>query len=313
MSDNISSGSEAAGKSVLITGGSGLIGRYLTSVLLEAGYRVSHLSRNSNQFGKVRVFRWEPGKGILDPVVFEGVDYIVHLAGANIGETRWTKKRKCEIINSRVDSAKLLHKVITENKFPVKAFVSASATGYYGSLTSERIFSENDQPANDFLGSVCSQWENAAGLFSSSGIRVVKIRTGVVMEKNDSALVKMLLPARMGVFPRLGSGKQYMPWISIQDLCNIYLKSIHDENMIGAYNAVSPQHVTQSEFMKMLASVLDKAFFHPPVPAVFLKVALGEMADIVLKGSRVSADKIQETGYNFSFPGLESALVKTLT
>jgi uncharacterized protein len=297
---------------VLITGGSGLIGRYLTSMLLHEGFNVAHLSRKKDQFGRIRVFRWDPAKGILDPVVFEGVDCIVHLAGANIGEKRWTKERKEEIVNSRIESAKLLFKSASENGIKLKAFISASAVGYYGSISSEKIFTENDNPANDFLGLTCKKWEEVADLFNDVGARVVKIRTGVVMEKSDSALSKLLKPAKMGVFPSLGNGRQYMPWIHIADLCGIYLKSIQDERMEGSYNAVSPQHIIQRGFMKTLASVLNKPFFHPRVPAFLLKAALGEMSDVVLKGSRISSDKIINSGFSFRFNNLEAALKDVL-
>lgn len=312
MNENQSDIDRPDNKSVLITGGSGLIGRYLTSVLLENDYKVSHLSRNVNQFGKVRVFRWDPEKGILDPMVFEGVDYIVHLAGANIGEKRWTRNRKIEIVNSRVDSAKLLYRVITNNNIRIKAFISASAVGYYGSLSSDRIFTENDPPADDFLGTVCKKWEDAADLFSASGIRVVKIRTGVVLEKNDSALSRFLITARFGLFPILGGGKQYLPWIHPEDLSDIYLTAINDKTMTGAYNAVSPHHITQKEFMRTLAEVLKKFCFAPPVPSVMLRIILGEMASIATKGSRIDSEKIIRSGYKFKFSTLESALRNVL-
>lgn len=312
MNENISEINIPENSSVLITGGSGLIGRYLTSVLLEGGYRVSHLSRKTNQFGKVRVFRWDPEKGILDPLVFEGVDYIVNLAGANIGEKRWTGVRKREIESSRIDSAKLLFRVIKENKIPIKGFISASAVGYYGSITSDRIFTENDQPADDFLGTVCRKWEEAADHFYGIGVRVVKIRTGVVMEKSDSALSKMMIPARFGFLVQTGNGRQYMPWIHISDLCNIYLKAITDKEMNGAYNAVSPQQVTHKVFVKTLSQVIGRPVLPVPVPNIILKAALGEMSDVVLKGSRVSAEKISKSGYTFLYPELAGALKEVL-
>ena len=298
--------------SVLITGGSGLIGRYLTSVLLAEGFKVAHLSRNTNQFGKVRVFRWDPEKGILDPVVFEGVDYIVNLAGANIGEKRWTGVRKMEIESSRINSTKLLFRVIKEYKIPIKAFISASAVGYYGSINSDKIFTENDPPADDFLGTVCGKWEESADNFSGIGARVVKIRTGVVMEKDDSALSKMMMTARFGFLVRTGNGKQYMPWIHIKDLCDIYLKAITDQKMEGAYNAVSPQHTTHKVFVKTLAQVMQKIVFPVSVPGFILKAALGEMSEVVLKGSRVSAEKIIKSGYTFFYPDLAGALKEVL-
>jgi uncharacterized protein (TIGR01777 family) len=295
-------------KSIMITGGSGLVGRYLTSMLLGEGFKVSHLSRKQDQFGRVRVFRWDPEKQIVAPEVFDGIDYIINLAGANIGEKRWTNKRKEEIRKSRVDSAILINRIVTENRIPLKAFISASAAGYYGSLTSEKIFTEDDPPADDFLGTTCRLWEEAADMFEKSGIRTVRIRTAVVLEKNESALSKLLKPAGFGVFPKLGTGRQYMPWIHIEDLCRIYLKAILDDNMKGAYNAVAPQHITQSEFMRTLAQVMDRYFFHPPVPAFILRIALGEMSDVVLKGSRVSAEKITKSGYMFLYPDLKGSL-----
>jgi uncharacterized protein (TIGR01777 family) len=298
--------------SVLITGGSGLIGRNLTSLLLSEGYKVSHLSRKANQFGKVRVFRWDPEKEIINPEVFEGIDYIIHLSGANIGEKRWTKSRKEEIIKSRTETAKLLYKVISQNGMQIRAFISASATGYYGSNTSEKIFREEDDPASDFLGTTCRLWEEAADLFGKIGVRTAKIRSAVVLDKNDSALTRILQPASFGLFPKLGSGRQYMSWISMKDLCNIYLKILCDDNMEGSYNAVLPQYATQLEFMRALAQTMHKPFFHPTVPEFVLRAVLGKMSDIVLKGSRVSSEKIINSGFQFVHPTLEEALSATL-
>ncbi|HKK41085.1 MAG TPA: TIGR01777 family oxidoreductase [Bacteroidales bacterium] len=308
MPENQSHQTTEDGPLVLITGGRGLIGRYLTSRLLSEGYQVSHLSRQSNQFGKVRVYRWDPDNGILDPVVFDGVDYIIHLAGANLGEKRWTEARKAEIKSSRIESSKLIHNVLTENKIPVKAFISASAVGYYGAVTTDRVFNEEDPPANDFTGSVCRLWEESADMFSKSGIRTVKIRTAMVLEKYDSGLSRILKPAGYGLFPILGSGKQYMPWIHINDLCNVYIKALKDEKMSGPYNAVSPAFTTHTEFMRDLALTMHKSFFHPPVPAFLLKAAMGEMADIILKGSKVSSGKLTALGFTFKYPGLKEAL-----
>ena len=285
-----------------------MIGRHLTSRLLTEGYNVCHLSRKQDQFGKVRVFRWDPREDILDPVILDGVDYIIHLAGANIGEKRWTANRKKEIIASRVNSAKLLFKTVVENNIDIKAFVSSSATGYYGAVTSEHIFTEEDPPADDFLGTTCRLWEEAADMFETSGIRTVKIRTSMVLEKSDSALTKLMAPAKYGIFPIIGNGRQYMPWIHISDLCNIYLSALNSDKMKGAYNAAAPQHITFREFMKILASTMDKKGIYIPVPSFLLKTALGEMADILLKGSRISSQKILETGCQFTFDNLNKAL-----
>lgn len=285
-----------------------MIGRFLTSALLSEGFTVSHLSRGREQTGRIKVFSWDPEKGILDTEAFAGIDAVVHLAGASIGEQRWTEKRKNEIRNSRIDSARLLHKVIKENSLPVKTFISASGISYYGTVTSDKIFDENDPPAEDFLGNICREWEEAADMFSKDGIRTVKIRTAVALEKNDSAIRKMILPAKFGFMGYVGSGKQYFPWIHVKDLARIYVMALKDETMKGAYNAVSPQHVTHKEFMKELAKVLKKPLMPVPLPAAALKATYGEMADIVLKGSRVSSEKIRNSSFRFEFDNLHSAL-----
>lgn len=298
---------------VLISGGSGTVGKYLTSLLLSKGYTVSHLSRGHDQFGKVRVHRWDPGRGILDPNVFDGVDFVIHLAGANIGEKRWTARRKNEVISSRVDSARLILKVISENNIKIRAFISASGISYYGTITSEKIFSEDDPPADDFLGNTVIAWEDAAMLFEAEGIRTVSIRSAMVLEKNDSALLKILAPAKFGVLFETGSGKQYMPWIHVRDICNIYLKAIEDASMNGPYNAVSPMHVTHHQFMKILSGVIRRPLFPVPAPAFMLNLIYGEMAGIILKGSRVASEKIRSTGFEFQFPDLKEALKDLLT
>ncbi|NMC41446.1 MAG: TIGR01777 family protein [Bacteroidales bacterium] len=301
-----------SGSHVMITGGSGLVGRYLTSALLSEGCRVSHLSRQENQFGKVRVYRWNPELGFLDAESLSGVDYIVHLSGANIGEKRWSEKRKREIISSRVDTANLLFKTVSENNIRLKAFISASAIGYYGLKSSEHIYTEADPPGSDFLAETCVLWEKAAGQFAAKGIRTVIIRTAVVLEKSDSALARLLIPAGYGVFPVLGGGSQYMPWIHIKDLCGIYLKALHDETMSGVFNAAAPEYITHRRFMEALAGAMGKKGFHPPVPGFLLRFGMGKMADVILRGSRVSSDKITSEGYIFSFPGIKVALENLL-
>jgi uncharacterized protein (TIGR01777 family) len=308
LEENQSDTSIDRNSSVLISGGSGCVGKYLTSFLLFKGYKVSHLSRNAYQSGKITVFKWDPEKNIIDPAAFDNTDFLIHLAGSNIGEKRWTKARKEEIVKSRVDSARLLHKVIGDNKIPLKAFISASATGYYGAVTSDQIFVEDDPPGNDFLSNTCRLWEESADLFGNIGIRTVKIRTAVVLEKNDSALSKLMMPGKLGFLVQTGTGRQYMPWIHINDLCNVYFKALTDTGMNGAYNAVSPYHVTLGDFMKVLGHVMKKPVLFPPVPSFILKAALGEMSDMILKGSRISSVKLENTGFRFLFANLEDAL-----
>ena len=292
---------------VLITGGSGLVGRFLGKKLIEKGYHVSILSRNVLQSKNSNVYYWNPEKEEIDSDAIANTDYIIHLAGANIGEKRWTTKRKQVILDSRVKTAELLLKKINETKAKPKAFISASATGYYGAITSDNTFVETDIPANDFLGKTCLNWEESADKFAETGIRTVKIRTGLVLTKKGGALEKMLVPVKLGLGSPIGSGKQYMPWIHIDDLCNIYMKAIEDTKMEGVFNAVAPEHISNKEFVKTLADVLNKPFWFPNIPSFVLKIVFGEMSKIVLKGSKVSSEKIIKADYRFEFTNLKDA------
>lgn len=299
-------------ETVLITGGTGLVGKHLSNKLQERGYSVSFLSRTSQKTLSIKTFKWNYQKQTIDNGVFNKVDYIIHLAGANIGGKRWTNSRKQLIIDSRVKTGQLIFDKIKEQKKSLKAFISASAIGYYGTITTDKIFKETDLPANDFLGNVCNQWEKIADKFEEKGIRTVKIRTGVVLTEKEGALSKMITPVKMGIGSAIGTGKQYLPWIHIDDLCEIYIKAIEDNQMNGVYNAVSPDYKTSKDFTKILASVLNKPFWLPNVPPIIMKLVFGEMSDLLLKGSRISADKILKTGYEFQFSDLKSALTNLI-
>lgn len=296
---------------VLITGGTGLVGQHLSKMLLSKGYEVAILGRTKKTGTTIPMFYWDVNKNIIDKEAIKSVDYIIHLAGVNIAGKRWTKNRKQEIIDSRVKSTKLLFNNIDPNH-KLKAFISASAIGYYGIITSNHIFTETDPPANDFLGETCRLWEDSANKFQNQGIRTVKIRTGIVLSIQDGALSKMIKPFKLGFGSALGSGKQFMPWIHIDDLCEIYIKAIEDSEMNGAYNAVAPKHINNIEFSQEITKRLKRPFWSVNIPAFLLKLHLGEMADILLKGSRVSPDKIIASGYNFKNPTLKSALKKLL-
>ena len=297
-------------QTVLITGASGYIGRHLKEKLLTKGYRVRTLTTNLLHSNVEDCFYWNPETEDINRKALESVDYIIHLAGAGIGSGRWTKKRKQLIFDSRVNSAKLLFDRIHLYKVPLKAFVSASATGYYGSVTSDAIFDEDSPVATDFLGSVCKAWEAAADKFQELGIRTVKIRTGVVLSKDAPALQKMLLPVKLGIGSPLGTGKQYMPWIYIDDLCEIYLQAIQDKTFIGAYNAVAPQHITNKELMKALAKAYKRPFWFPHVPGFIMQILFGKMADLLLKGSRVVAKRLIQKEFVFNIPTIADALKK---
>ncbi|HBC79305.1 MAG TPA: TIGR01777 family protein [Bacteroidales bacterium] len=300
-------------ETVLITGGTGLIGCHLIRKLKEKGFNTALLSRKKLSFNTTPVFTWDPDKNIVDPEPISMADYIIHLAGAGLGDKRWTEKRREIILSSRIKTGELLLKKVLESGKKPKAFISASGIGYYGTITSEKVFNETDPHSNDFIGEVCRKWEEMADRFKDSGIRTVKFRTGVVLSHKGGALDRMTTTVNLGLGSPLGSGKQYIPWIHIDDLCNLYLKAVEDQSMTGAWNAVSPEHTTNSEFMRILAKVLEKPFFFPAVPSFVLKILFGRMSDIILKGSRVSAGKIISSGYKFEFPDLENALKNLLS
>lgn len=297
---------------ILITGGTGLIGNYLCSKLTEKGYRVAILSRNPVHNSKYPVYYWNAKKNIIEQQALENADHIIHLAGVNIGNKKWNKKRKKEILNSRVHTAQLIFKNLQNIKNKPRVFISASATGYYGAVTSKRIFYENDPPAGDFLGETCRQWEEAADLFEKAGMRTVKIRTGIVLAKHGGALDKMLYPLKFGLTVVPGNGRQFLPWIHIDDLCNIYIKAIEDLKMKGVYNAVAPEFKTYNEVMQTTSRVHRKTSLNLHIPAVFMKTLFGEMAGMLLTGSRISSDKIMKAGYHFIFPDIEKALENLL-
>ena len=295
-------------ETVIVTGGTGLIGRHLCKKLKEEGYKVAHLSRKSNTDGDIPVYSWDPDKNLIDPEAILTADYIIHLAGAGIADKKWTRKRRELISDSRIKTCELLFNKVQESGTKLKAFISASGIGYYGAVTSEKIFSETDLPSGDFIGEICRQWERSADRFEESGIRTVKIRTGIVLTGKGGALARMTPTVKMGIGSALGNGLQYIPWIHIEDLCNIYLKAIVDSSMTGAYNAVAPEYKTNMEFMQTLARVFEKPFFFPAVPSFLMKILFGKMSVILLNGSRISASKIISAGYRFEFPDLENAL-----
>ncbi|MFC2081105.1 TIGR01777 family oxidoreductase [Bacteroidota bacterium] len=293
---------------VLITGGTGLIGEQLSMRLKDRGYEVAILSRGISKEDQSLTYIWDINKFEIDKEAIATADFIIHLSGSSIGEKRWTIKRKQQIIDSRIKSGQLIFDEIRKQNKNLRAFISASAIGYYGTATSNKIFHETDPPGDDFLGRTCREWEKVADGFKNIGIRTVKIRTGVVLTKQGGALSKIKIPIKAGFGSAMGTGKQYIPWIHIDDLCGIYIKAIEDTKMIGAYNAVAPEHVTNKEFTQTLATSLKKPLWFPNIPAVAMKILFGEMSEILLQGSRISAEKIQTTGFQFQFPSLEGAL-----
>ena len=285
---------------ILITGGTGLVGKRLTQMLIDKNHDVVILSRNPK---KNNEFKWDVSSNYIDEKALINTDYIIHLAGAGIADKRWTNKRKQVIIDSRVKTANLLFDKITALKTDLKGFVSASGIGYYGAITSETIFEETDKVGTDFLADVCYQWEEAAHQFSTKKIPVTILRTGIVLSKKDGALDKMKTP----IISPLGDGKQYIPWIHIDDLCNLYIAAI-DDNLTGVYNAVAPEHHTSKSFSKALAKSIKSPYFGIGIPSFILKTLFGEMAIILLKGSKISTKKIEKNKFSFRFSKLQKAL-----
>lgn len=291
---------------VLITGASGAIAREL-SKKIEKEYTVRFLTRKKKAENE---FEWNLENNTINEQAFENISHIIHLAGANISEKRWTEDRKKELISSRVNSAKLILNTLKKKNIKLKSFISASGINFYGTKTTDKIFTENDAPGNDFLSEVVVVWEKAADEFKEQNIaeRVVKIRTAVVLSKNEGALAKMMTPIKFGVGSPLGSGKQYMPWIHIGDICSMYEFALKNPETEGSYNASAPQHTTNENLTKLIAKVLNKPLLMPNVPSFILKLIFGELADALLEGSRASSEKIEKAGFEFQFPDLKMAL-----
>lgn len=295
---------------VLITGAGGLIAREL-SKQLENNYTIRFLTRKKKHDHE---FEWDLTKGTIDEKALEGVSHVIHLAGANISEKRWTDERKKELISSRIDSAGLILQSLKQKNIKLKSFISASGINYYGTETTEKIFTEEDGPGNDFLSEVVVQWEKAADQFKEQQLaeRVVKLRTAVVLSEKDGALKKMLPTIKMGIGSPLGNGKQYMPWIHIKDICAMYEFALKNPEISGAFNAVAPEHATNKDLTEKIAQVLKKLLFMPNVPTFVLRLVFGELSDAVLKGSRASSEKILTAGFQFEFPDLKRALENLL-
>jgi uncharacterized protein (TIGR01777 family) len=302
-------------KTVLITGGSGMVGKRLSELLTGKGYKVIWLSRERYVKAHIPRYRWDYRKGEIDTEAVQQADVIVHLAGTSIGDNSWTRLRKQKIVESRVQTAKLLLETVRGFDKKPEAFISASAIGFYGQETGERIFTEEDNPeGSDFLSRTCRKWEAEAFRFRDElNVRVVVLRTAFVISKESEAFAKMALLTRFGLGMRMGWGKQYLNWIHLDDLCGLYLKAVEDSFMRGAYNAVAPESVTNAGFMKTLAKEMKRPFFMPPLPAFLLRAFIGQAADMILYGSRISSQKVRDAGYDFIYPTVREAIASSLT
>lgn len=274
---------------------------------MASGVEVCHLSRKAKP-GTVPAYAWDVRSGKIDHQALEGTNAIVHLAGAGIAEKPWTKARKQEILESRTRSTALLYDAMRYRPHQVKTVVCASAIGYYGFGGDEEIFTEAHPAAKDFLASVVRAWEAEADKFQGLGIRLVKIRIGIVLSQQGGALKEMAKPVRWGLGAPLAGGNQYMSWIHITDLCRMFKYALENDALQGVYNGVSPNPVTNKAFTRAVAAALNKKIWLPPVPQLVLRLLLGEMADLVVKGSRVSADRILQAGFRFEFADLQQAV-----
>ena len=300
-------------QTVLITGGTGMIGKALTTLFLERGYKVIVLSRQDKRSQRLNLSfaKWDVEKGEIDVEALQQANIIVHLAGEGVADKRWTVKRKQAIVDSRVHSGNLLVKALSENKHQVNTLIAASAIGWYGPDTIaslENGFVETDPSDDSYLGNTCKLWEESTAAIGGMGIRVVRLRIGIVLNKRGGALAEFLKPAKFALATILGTGKQVVSWIHHQDLCKMMLYAIETLAVKGVYNAVAPNPVTNKKLVLTIAKNKYPIYFPSFVPAFLLKIILGEMSIEVLKSANVSAQKIQAAGFVFDYPTIEEAI-----
>lgn len=290
-------------KKVIITGGTGLVGQRLATLLKHKGFEVNILCRNPK---KPNEFKWNIEEGYIDERVFEQTSAIIHLAGAGVADKRWTEARKKEIIESRTKSARLLYKYLSGGKYPVASFISASAVGFYGDRKSE-LLREDSSNGSGFLAEVCKVWEEEAGKFSALNIAVSKVRIGIVLSKDGGALPKLDFLIKFGIGAYIGDGKQFVPWIHIDDLCHLFIHLL-ENNLHDTYNGCAPDIKTNKEMSETIAEVLHRPFIPFPAPEFILKTVMGEMATMLLMSNNCSSQKIINTGFAFQYPALKEAL-----
>jgi uncharacterized protein len=298
---------------VLITGATGLVGTELVSLLLKKGVHINYLTTAQDKIQNEERYKgyiWNPEKGEIDESALDGVDAIIHLAGATISK-RWTKKYKQEVLESRIVSTNLLYNVLKNTKHEVKQFISASAIGIYPDSRTEVYSEDSTAVDSSFLGKVTQKWEVAVSQIERLGITVAKVRTGLVLSGKGGALPEMAKPVKFGLGAAFGDGEQYQSWIHIRDLVHIYYYILTEE-LEGVYNAVAPYPVSQNTLVKTIAKVLDKPYFMPNIPAFVMQLALGEMYTLLLSSQNVSARKILDSGFQFRYISLEKALQSAL-
>ncbi|MGB6483192.1 MAG: TIGR01777 family oxidoreductase [Candidatus Acidiferrales bacterium] len=298
---------------IIVSGSSGLVGAALIDSLRPEGHTIARLVRSGSAAtadATSKMIRWEPPTGSIDLAAMEGADAVVNLAGASVAGGRWTTGRKEVLRRSRVNATRHLVAGLAQLKEKPRVLVSASAIGYYGSRGNE-ILTETSAPGNDFLAQLCRDWEAEAAKAEHEGIRTVMLRFGIILAPHGGALQQMLRPFRLGVGGRLGSGRQWMSWITLEDVVALIRYAIEKESPRGPVNAVTANAVTNAEFTSILAGVLHRpALF--PAPRFALRLALGEMTDALLASQRVMPEKLNRMGYVFRHPQLKEALASIL-
>jgi uncharacterized protein (TIGR01777 family) len=299
-------------ETVLITGATGTIGGQLIPLLLAEGYNIRILTRNKSKSSIMSsVFEWDIDKGYIEEGALDNVDHIIHLAGASVSK-RWTDKTRQSILDSRIKAAELIYQKLEHR---LKSFISASGISYYGTVTVDKIFTEKDKinyANDDFLADVTHKWEKAAEQFESKSDRVIKMRTPVVLSKTGGALERIVKPIKMHIGSPLGNGKQWMPWAHVNDLCRAYLHILKHSELRGAFNVSAPEHINNKQLTKQIAKTLRRKILLPKVPGFVLKLLFGEMADIILKGSRIDGTKITQSGFDYKYKELKKALADLL-
>lgn len=289
---------------VLVSGSSGLIGSALVPALGDGGHRVRRLTRSGDTLEDA--VRWDPSAGTIDAVSLEGIDAVVHLAGENIAQGRWTTAKKARIRDSRVKGTRLLAEAIAKLPTPPKVMVSASASGYYGDRGNE-LLREESAPGTNFLAGICQEWEAAADPAREAGIRVVHPRFGIVLSTEGGALAVTLPIFKLGAGGRIGSGRQYWSWVSIDDAVGAILHALTNDSLGGPVNVTSPDPLTNAEYTRTLGHVLGRPTIFP-LPAPAARIMLGEMADeLLLASQRIEPAKLKESGYEYRYPELEDA------
>ena len=290
---------------ILITGSSGLVGSALYDFLSSGGHKVSRLVRNKTNLE--HEIYWNPEESEIDLEKLEGYDAVIHLAGENIANKRWSKRQKAKIFKSRIDGTNFIAETLLKLKHPPSTFICASAIGFYGDRK-EEFCNEDSEAGEGFLAETCIQWEKASQLLKAKDIRVINTRFGIILDPRSGALGKMLPLFKLGAGGRLGSGKQWMSWVALDDVLGIILHCITNKDISGPVNVVSPNPTINNEFTKVLGKILKRPTI-APAPSIALKLMLGEMANaLLLSSTKVEAKVLKNSGYEFAYPDLEAAL-----